>query len=129
MRQFQSYENCLCNSVFYIIWLVILSGYYGDALAIPKGDCKPCRCDPTGTESSGEGPLLCDQITGQCQCKPNVTGINCDQCKPGYFNIDSGKVGFILFYLSYWYFVQKMNSFITNLLLDNFRVVNRAVVM
>ncbi|XP_073977260.1 laminin subunit gamma-1 isoform X2 [Rhodnius prolixus] len=68
-----------------------LPGYYGDALAIPKGDCKPCRCDPTGTESSGEGPLLCDQITGQCQCKPNVTGINCDQCKPGYFNIDSGK--------------------------------------
>nr|XP_014275808.1 laminin subunit gamma-1 isoform X1 [Halyomorpha halys] len=70
-----------------------LPGFYGDALALPKewDICKPCMCDPIGTEQSGTGPLLCNQITGQCQCKPNVTGIKCNQCQPGYFNIESGR--------------------------------------
>lgn len=70
-----------------------LPGYYGDALAIPKdGDiCKPCLCDPLGTEKSGDGPLLCNQVTGQCHCKPNVTGVKCNECQAGYYNIESGK--------------------------------------
>ncbi|XP_054274289.1 laminin subunit gamma-1-like isoform X2 [Macrosteles quadrilineatus] len=68
-----------------------LPGYYGDALAIPKGDCEPCQCYLPGTEVDSTGPPICDQLSGQCQCKPHVTGVNCDQCQAGYYNIVSGQ--------------------------------------
>uniref|UniRef100_A0A1B6D2A0 Laminin subunit gamma-1 n=1 Tax=Clastoptera arizonana TaxID=38151 RepID=A0A1B6D2A0_9HEMI len=71
-----------------------LPGFYGDALALPKGDCKPCQCYYAGTQETKldhTGPSVCDQLSGQCQCKPHVFGTNCDQCEPGYFNIISGK--------------------------------------
>ncbi|XP_071445859.1 laminin subunit gamma-1 [Hetaerina americana] len=68
-----------------------LPGYYGDALALPKNDCKECQCYSVGTEEADNGPLICDQLSGQCQCKPHVKGTNCDQCEPGYYNIRSGE--------------------------------------
>ena len=42
-----------------------------------------CNCSVNGTIT---GQMSCDQITGQCKCKPTVSGINCSKCKPGYFN-------------------------------------------
>ncbi|OCT87306.1 laminin subunit beta-1 [Xenopus laevis] len=39
-----------------------------------------CQCDPQGSLSS-----LCDPNGGQCQCRPNVIGRNCDKCAPGTF--------------------------------------------
>ncbi|GLH05167.1 Netrin-A [Gryllus bimaculatus] len=68
-----------------------MPGFYGDALALPKGDCKQCQCYPVGTVETGSIPLVCDQVTGQCQCKPHVIGKNCDQCEEGYFDIISGE--------------------------------------
>lgn len=68
------------------------TGYYGDALAPKKGDCKQCLCYPYGTLEFEDGESNCDQLTGQCKCKPYVTGINCDQCEPGYYDINSGLV-------------------------------------
>ncbi|RXG52055.1 Laminin subunit gamma-1 [Armadillidium vulgare] len=47
-----------------------LPGFYGDALALPKGDCRPCRCNFYGTVPETYGPPVCDQISGQCNCKP-----------------------------------------------------------
>lgn len=67
-------------------------GYYGDALALQKGDCTPCECYLAGTEVDGSGPPICDQLSGQCQCKSHVTGTYCEQCQPGYYNIVSGEV-------------------------------------
>ncbi|XP_073447913.1 laminin subunit beta-2 isoform X4 [Aquarana catesbeiana] len=37
-----------------------------------------CNCDPQGSLSSE-----CDPYGGQCRCKPNVIGRQCDQCAPG----------------------------------------------
>jgi len=31
----------------------------------------------------------CDQRSGQCKCKNGVIGINCDQCAPQYFGLNS----------------------------------------
>lgn len=62
-------------------------GYYGDALALPKGDCQQCECYSVGTEEGPDGISVCDQITGSCRCKPHVQGTNCDQCEEGYYNI------------------------------------------
>lgn len=72
-----------------------LPGYYGDALALPQGDCRRCACNPYGTEYTKEGgPPKCDQISGHCMCKPHVTGKNCDICEVNiilkiYWLIDS----------------------------------------
>ena len=30
----------------------------------------------------------CHLTTGECQCKANVEGINCDSCRDGSFNLD-----------------------------------------
>ncbi|PSN35327.1 Laminin subunit gamma-1, partial [Blattella germanica] len=68
-----------------------MPGFYGDALAIPKGDCKQCQCYHAGTQETGFGPPVCDQLTGQCHCKPHVVGKNCDRCEDGYYNIISGE--------------------------------------
>ena len=50
----------------------------------PNG-CSSCNCSVAGTPSS----LLdqCDKTTGECTCKLNVEGKNCDQCKQGFYNL------------------------------------------
>ncbi|XP_039287282.1 laminin subunit gamma-1 [Nilaparvata lugens] len=70
-----------------------LPGFYGDALALPKGDCQPCQCYAPGTASAdgSSADVVCDQLSGQCQCRAHVIGTNCDQCEPGYYNIQSGQ--------------------------------------
>ncbi|XP_041794363.1 laminin subunit beta-1a [Chelmon rostratus] len=41
---------------------------------------KECKCDPQGSLST-----VCDPSGGQCQCRPNVVGRNCDTCAPTTF--------------------------------------------
>lgn len=43
-----------------------------------------CQCS-----SAGSFHDACDLITGECPCKDNVEGHNCDSCKDGTFNLDS----------------------------------------
>ncbi|KAF6731117.1 Usherin, partial [Oryzias melastigma] len=64
-----------------------LPGWYGLDSSDPKG-CISCNCSDLGTVSttSGEVPS-CDQNTGQCQCKPHVTGLTCDHCEFGFWNL------------------------------------------
>lgn len=69
-----------------------VAGFYGDALALPKGDCQPCYCNAYGTVAERYGQRICDQVTGQCQCRSHVYGLKCDKCEPGYWNLTSGEV-------------------------------------
>lgn len=39
-----------------------------------------CQCDPQGSLSA-----LCDPSGGQCQCRANVVGRNCDRCGPATY--------------------------------------------
>lgn len=39
-----------------------------------------CSCDVRGSASP-----LCDENTCGCQCKPNVVGLHCTQCRVGYY--------------------------------------------
>ncbi|XP_050314835.1 laminin subunit beta-1 isoform X2 [Anthonomus grandis grandis] len=50
--------------------------------------CKPCQCDMLGTNFTA-GP--CMPTGGQCQCFPNVTGLNCDECEEDHWKIASGQ--------------------------------------
>lgn len=67
-----------------------LPGHFGDPLALPHGSCDRCSCYDAGTEQDESSISRCDQVTGQCHCKPNVIGKDCGECQPGYFNIQSG---------------------------------------
>ena len=41
-----------------------------------------CNCSVPGSR----GPE-CDPLQGTCECKPNVKGVKCDQCKDGTINL------------------------------------------
>lgn len=69
---------------------VCLAGFYGNALVLPKGDCKRCECHFLGSEKDLSGAAKCDQATGICECKIHVVGRNCDTCEDGYFSLHSG---------------------------------------
>eukprot|EP00079_Xenopus_tropicalis_P035929 XP_017949700.1 PREDICTED: laminin subunit alpha-2 isoform X3 [Xenopus tropicalis] len=50
-------------------------GYFGDALEA-RG-CQSCNCHVNGSVSTS-----CNTETGQCQCRNNVIGRQCDECLP-----------------------------------------------
>lgn len=57
---------------------------------MPKGDCKHCECNALGAIPSPDNGFVCEQPTGQCPCKDNVIGRQCDLCEDGFFNLASG---------------------------------------
>lgn len=59
-------------------------GYFGSAVG---GDCQSCACDPEGSTSD-----VCDQRSGQCQCRPQFVGRQCDRCQTGYGDVLRGCV-------------------------------------
>ncbi|TDH17235.1 hypothetical protein EPR50_G00006290 [Perca flavescens] len=64
-----------------------LPGWYGLKALNPNG-CTRCNCSDIGIISpSTEGVPSCNQDTGLCQCKPHVTGLSCDRCEFGYWNL------------------------------------------
>lgn len=46
----------------------------------------PCQCDYEGSTS-----FECDPFGGQCQCKPNIIGRQCDACRTGFFGFPDCK--------------------------------------
>ncbi|XP_006926219.1 laminin subunit alpha-2 isoform X1 [Pteropus alecto] len=59
-------------------------GYFGDA--VDAKNCQPCRCNANGSLSE-----ICHARTGQCECRPNVQGPRCDECKPETFGLQSAR--------------------------------------
>ncbi|XP_041418335.1 usherin [Xenopus laevis] len=53
-----------------------MDGYYNLTKSHDQG-CLPCKCNIAGTLN---GAVTCDQYSGQCKCKPNFTGLQCDRC-------------------------------------------------
>ncbi|XP_069813854.1 laminin subunit alpha-1 isoform X1 [Dendropsophus ebraccatus] len=57
-------------------------GYFGNPME-PVGSCQLCDCNPNGSLNND-----CDRITGQCSCKPGVTGRLCDMCEVRHILLD-----------------------------------------
>ena len=55
--------------------------YSGGCRPQSGGGEEPCDCDPRGSLSTS-----CP-ASGRCRCLDNVEGRNCNQCKPGTFNL------------------------------------------
>ncbi|RWS26837.1 laminin subunit beta-1-like protein, partial [Leptotrombidium deliense] len=45
--------------------------------------CLPCTCNKNGTV----GNMGCNPTTGECICKRNVVGKNCNECAPDHFGL------------------------------------------
>lgn len=60
--------------------------YFNLARSNPDG-CEACNCFVAGTVS---GLAHCDQVSGQCLCKPAVDGRRCEECKDGYYRLEAG---------------------------------------
>lgn len=52
-----------------------------------ENGCQFCHCNTYGAIDDGR----CDNVTGKCECRPNVEGNMCEKCVEGYFNITSGQ--------------------------------------
>ncbi|XP_028394884.1 laminin subunit beta-2-like [Dendronephthya gigantea] len=65
-------------------------GFYRD-VEKPLNDshvCIPCNCFPAGITDNGscnQDMDRADVLLGQCNCKDNVFGRQCDECVPGYW--------------------------------------------
>lgn len=57
-------------------------GYFGDP-QLPGGSCHPCQCNLDGSVHGN-----CDRATGQCLCKPGVTGQLCEECEPRHLLVE-----------------------------------------
>ncbi|XP_040920201.1 laminin subunit alpha-2 isoform X7 [Toxotes jaculatrix] len=75
LRCRQGYGGAACDSC--------ADGYYGDAVV--SKNCQPCQCHTNGSVYE-----MCNKETGQCECKENVVGRQCDECMPETHGLTTG---------------------------------------
>ena len=59
-------------------------GAFNYTISNPNG-CELCNCDVIGSVNGS-----CDKVTGQCECKENVIGLQCDSCAADMYRLLDG---------------------------------------
>ncbi|XP_046676227.1 laminin subunit alpha-1 isoform X3 [Homalodisca vitripennis] len=72
----EGYTGKLCDRCSY--------GWYGYPWR-PGGSCVACECDPNGSVSD-----VCHEESGQCNCRPGISGRDCSQCQARHILTDRG---------------------------------------
>ncbi|XP_007432316.1 laminin subunit alpha-3, partial [Python bivittatus] len=72
----QNVDGPTCNICKPLYWNLARENPYG---------CVDCQCDVAGALS---GIRECQQLDGECYCKPNVCGGSCDTCEVGYYGLE-----------------------------------------
>lgn len=70
----------ICNQCKDLFWNLQMNNIHG---------CEECLCNPNGTISRIG---FCDSLTGQCNCKPNVQGRTCNNCRSNTYRLDSANL-------------------------------------
>ncbi|XP_067323546.1 laminin subunit alpha-3 [Anolis sagrei] len=79
-------DNCQClQNVEGPTCSICKPTYWNLARENPEG-CIECQCNASGTLS---GVRECQQVDGECYCKPNVCGDSCDICEDGYYGLEA----------------------------------------
>ena len=60
-------------------------GYYKLSATNPDG-CEACFCNAKGTINND---ISCHISSGQCNCKRNVIGLKCTNCKSGFYGLSA----------------------------------------
>ncbi|XP_077987019.1 laminin subunit alpha-1-like [Glandiceps talaboti] len=67
------------------------TGCASESWGFDDGDgCTECDCHIIGTVY---GQWQCNETHGQCECNVRATGLKCDQCDDGFYDISAGCVG------------------------------------
>jgi Laminin B (Domain IV)/Laminin EGF domain len=61
-----------------------LPGFFGNATS---GGCLPSDGSVRCTDCNNDGTASCDVRSKTCNCKPNVVGVRCDECREGTFGL------------------------------------------
>ncbi|CAF0881627.1 unnamed protein product, partial [Brachionus calyciflorus] len=62
--------------------------FYGLGTDFEKG-CSACECNRNGTLNELD---ICEQNSGQCQCKLFVDSTACNECKPGFYSLERNDI-------------------------------------
>ena len=63
-----------------------------------------CGCDLIGSHNTS-----CDQLTGQCDCKDNVEGVQCNSCALNHQQLSSdGCTGEVQSYLLFVHLIKQL---------------------
>lgn len=73
-------QGRICDQCRPLYWNLSANNFHG---------CEECDCFLDGTIGALD---TCDTKTGQCTCKPSVTGRNCGECKDGSFDLFGGSL-------------------------------------
>ncbi|KAJ8038876.1 Laminin subunit beta-1 [Holothuria leucospilota] len=61
--------------------------HYGFGTDLFDGACAACNCNISGTENT---ETQCDNESGQCPCKQNYGGRQCERCNYNYYDYEAG---------------------------------------